>query len=135
MIPSMGLSDRDTELLAAALAGLDAPDAPWSALSPLARLGGGGTDVTIDRRASARLGAPVILARPRPALPEGLTPRQAEIARACAMGLGNKEIALRLGLSPATVKDHVAAILARLGLRNRREIAWVMLGLSHGSEP
>ena len=77
----------------------------------------------------------MIVARPRPALPKGLTPRQEEIAHACAAGLSNKEIAARLGLSPATVKDHVAAVLARLGLRNRREIAMLMLGLSHGDGP
>ena len=35
----------------------------------------------------------------------------------------NKEIALALGISPATVKRHLEKILAKLGLRNRVEAA------------
>jgi DNA-binding NarL/FixJ family response regulator len=35
----------------------------------------------------------------------------------------NKEIATALGISPATVKRHIEKILAKLGLRNRVEIA------------
>ena len=131
----MTLKDRQTAVLGEALSALGGRSGPWAALGPLSELATGGTDVTIDLRASETLGAPVIVARPRPALPAGLTPRQEDIARACAAGLSNKEIAARLGLSPATVKDHVAAVLARLGLRNRREIAMLMLGLSHGKAP
>ena len=36
-------------------------------------------------------------------------------------GLANKQIAAALNLSEHTVKDHVAAILERLGARNRVE--------------
>jgi DNA-binding NarL/FixJ family response regulator len=40
-----------------------------------------------------------------------------------AQGSSNKEIALALNLSPATVKTHAAAIIAALGVANRTEAA------------
>lgn len=50
-----------------------------------------------------------------------LTPRQMEVLRLIARGLGNEEIACRLQLSPHTVKNHVHNILERLGARDRAE--------------
>ena len=51
-----------------------------------------------------------------------LTRRQQEIVVAIADGLTNEEIAERLVLEPGTVANHVAAILGRLGVRNRTQI-------------
>jgi DNA-binding CsgD family transcriptional regulator len=52
-----------------------------------------------------------------------LTPREAEILRHVASGLQNKEIALRLGLSPATVRNHVYSLIGKLGVHSKLEAA------------
>ena len=52
----------------------------------------------------------------------GLTRRQGAVLVTMLEGLSNKLIARRLGLSENTVKEHVSAILQRLGLRSRMEV-------------
>jgi two-component system, NarL family, response regulator YdfI len=64
------------------------------------------------------------------ALPEALTPRETEVLGLLAEGLGNKEIASRLGVSEHTVKFHVASIMGKLGAASRTEA--VTLGIRHG---
>ena len=63
-------------------------------------------------------------------LPETLTPREIEVLRSMAEGLGNKEIAARLGISEHTVKFHVASVMGKLGAASRTEA--VTLGIRHG---
>ena len=48
-----------------------------------------------------------------------LTDRELTVLRAMATGATNAEIAAELFLSVATVKTHVARVLAKLGLRDR----------------
>jgi DNA-binding NarL/FixJ family response regulator len=62
---------------------------------------------------------------------ELVTLRQLEVLRLMADGYSNKEIARRLGLSPATIKTHIAQIIAATGAHNRTDAAIraVSLGL------
>ncbi len=50
-----------------------------------------------------------------------LTPRELEVLHALGSGLSNAELAARFCLSEATVKTHVARILAKLRLRDRAQ--------------
>jgi DNA-binding NarL/FixJ family response regulator len=50
-----------------------------------------------------------------------LTQRQLEVLQLISQGLPNKTIARELGISEATVKLHVSAILHALDVRNRTE--------------
>jgi two-component system, NarL family, response regulator YdfI len=59
-----------------------------------------------------------------------LTPREIEVLRLVAVGLGNKEIASRLEISEHTVKFHLASLMGKLGAATRTEA--VTLGIRHG---
>ncbi len=52
-----------------------------------------------------------------------LTQRESEVLRQLANGLTNKEIALALGISYETVKEHVQHILRKIGVSDRTQAA------------
>jgi DNA-binding NarL/FixJ family response regulator len=58
-----------------------------------------------------------------PATRETLTPREVEIVHLVGQGMGNKEIARRLGVAVTTVRTHLASAYHRLGLASRVELA------------
>jgi len=59
-----------------------------------------------------------------PAQPvEPLTGREEQVLASVARGLTNGEIAAELYITLSTVKTHIAALMAKLGARNRVEIA------------
>ncbi|WP_445147548.1 response regulator transcription factor [Dyella sp. Tek66A03] len=57
-----------------------------------------------------------------------LTPQQFRVLTMIAEGLLNKQIAYDLGVSEATVKAHMTAIMRKLGVNNRTQVA---LAASH----
>lgn len=61
----------------------------------------------------------------------GLTARQGEVLQLLATGVGEREIAARLGISQRTVQKHLQHCYRRLGVRDRSQagaIAWSTLG-------
>ena len=50
---------------------------------------------------------------------ERLTPRQKELLQLLASGMSDKEMALRLGLKPKTVRNHMTGVLDALGVESR----------------
>lgn len=61
---------------------------------------------------------------------EELTDREQQVLAMMADGLGNKEIAMRLGISSHTVKFHISSILGKLGAGSRTEA--VSIGMRTG---
>ena len=53
---------------------------------------------------------------------EALTPRQREVLLLIARGLSNSEIEVELGITRATCRSHITALLARLGARDRAQL-------------
>jgi DNA-binding CsgD family transcriptional regulator len=62
----------------------------------------------------------------------GLSDRETEVLGALVAGLTSPEIAGRLYLSEHTVNDHVKAVLARTGARNRQQLLGRILGSGGG---
>ncbi len=54
-------------------------------------------------------------------LPDGLTPREAEVLTLIAEGLSNAQICARLVVSQATVKTHINRIFAKIGAHDRAQ--------------
>ncbi len=78
----------------------------------------------LDPAIQQRLVAAVLDAQPAPraqALPDDLTPREAEVLTLIAAGLSNAEIAASLVVSNATVKTHVNRIFSKIGARDRAQ--------------
>jgi DNA-binding CsgD family transcriptional regulator len=66
----------------------------------------------------------LLFLRARRRLPvDDLTAREVEVAKHVAQGLSHKQIAARLSIAPATVRNHIQAIHARLQVRNNAELA------------
>ncbi|MEV6847953.1 response regulator transcription factor [Actinoplanes sp. NPDC051411] len=135
-VVGLGVPDTEARVLACAEAGL---------AGCVSREGGVDELVSAIRRAARGepLYPPRIVAlllqrlaqrghrRPEPA--ERLTARELEVVELIDRGLTNKEIAERLFIEVATVKNHVHHILEKLRLRRRIDAANWLRG--HGREP
>ncbi len=86
-------------------------------------------DVVIDDAAPAR----AVSSAPPAEAGTALTPRELEVLRLMADGLGNKGIGAALSISAHTAKYHVASVLAKLDVHSRTEA--VTRGLREGLLP
>lgn len=68
--------------------------------------------------------------QPASLLTEKLTERELDVLRLLAHGLTNAEIAAQLHLSEGTVRNHVSAILEKLGVSDRTQAA--VIAIQHG---
>jgi DNA-binding NarL/FixJ family response regulator len=77
----------------------------------------------LDPQVQQRLVAAAVEGKPAStsALPDDLTPREAEVLKLIAAGLSNSEIAETLVVSAATVKTHVNRIFYKTGARDRAQ--------------
>ena len=69
-------------------------------------------------------------AAPPSFITEQLSEREVEVLRLLAAGLSNRDIAQQLHLSEGTVRNHVSAIIAQLGVGDRTQAA--VLAVRHG---
>ena len=83
-------------------------------------------DTPLPRGSAPALRGPAYGDDERPFV-EALTPREMEVLALLADGLPNKRIAARLGVSPETIKFHVAQISGKLGVSNRTEAVRVAI--------
>jgi DNA-binding NarL/FixJ family response regulator len=119
------MHELDDEVLAALSAGADAycvksSDAS-TVLDAVRIVAGGGAyfDPRIAHVVLRRLGAPV----PQPSADSPLTPRELDVLRLIADGIGNVEIAERLHIGLGTVKGHIRDILEKLSAADRTQAA------------
>jgi DNA-binding NarL/FixJ family response regulator len=64
-----------------------------------------------------------------------LTAREQQIALQIGMGSSNKLIAQRLGITERTVKAHLGSVFAKLGVRDRLQLALLVTGRMQHSGP
>ncbi len=120
------MHDLDREILAALAAGADAyvvkASDPSNLVTAVRAVADGGAyfDPLIAHIVLRHFGEPA----PEPPPPDNpLTPRELEILRLVADGVGNAEIAERLYLGLGTVKGHIRDILEKLSAADRTQAA------------
>jgi DNA-binding NarL/FixJ family response regulator len=122
ILTTFDLDDYVYEALRAGASGFLLKEAPRADLIAAIRVAAAG-DALLAPSVTKRL-IEAFVARPAETLPSpsrlaSLTPRERDILLLLARGRSNLEIARELVVSEATVKTHVAHLLAKLGLRDR----------------
>jgi NarL family two-component system response regulator LiaR len=119
------MHELDDEVLAALSAGADAycvkSSDPSTVIDAVRIVAGGGAyfDPRIAHVVLRRLGAPSLA----PAADSPLTPRELDVLRLIADGVGNAEIGERLFIGLGTVKGHIRDILEKLSAADRTQAA------------
>ena len=85
-------------------------------------------DPQVTARVMERALAAAPPAAPPAVLPEELTAREREVLQGIGEGLSNPQLAQRLGIGESTVKTHVSAVLAKLGVSTRLQAAKIAYG-------
>lgn len=122
MLTTFDLDELVYAAMSAGASGFLLKDAPRETLTQAIRLVARGEAVlapALTRRLIERFVASPAPNTGTPSVLTGLSGRELEVFSHLARGQSNAEIAVLLFLSEATVKTHVARILAKLGLHDR----------------
>jgi DNA-binding NarL/FixJ family response regulator len=127
MLTTFDLDEYVYEALRAGASGFLLKDVPRATLVEAVRTVAAGDAMlapAVTRKLIERYVAVPPTVEPPPELGE-LSEREREVLMAMTRGLSNAEVATELYLSEATVKTHVAALLRKLGLRDRLQaVVW-----------
>ena len=122
ILTTFDLDDYVYEALRSGASGFLLKDAPRADLIAAVRVAAAGDALlapSVTRRLIEAFAARPVHVAPAPSRLASLTPRERDILLLVARGQSNIEIARELVVSEATVKTHVAHLLAKLGLRDR----------------
>jgi DNA-binding NarL/FixJ family response regulator len=122
ILTTFDLDDYVYEALRSGASGFLLKDAPRADLIAAVRVAAAGDALlapSVTRRLIEAFAARPAATAPSPSRLASLTPRERDILLLVARGRSNAEIAGALVVSEATVKTHVAHLLAKLGLRDR----------------
>jgi two-component system nitrate/nitrite response regulator NarL len=128
-IVAVGIPDDEAvqlEFVEAGVAGYVTAEQPLAELVEAVEAAANGELKCSPRLAAALAGRVALMAGTPSTHGHGndrLTRREHEIAGLISEGLSNKQIARRLSIQQATVKNHVQNILAKLGLSHRDQVA------------
>ncbi|MBV9002934.1 MAG: response regulator transcription factor [Solirubrobacterales bacterium] len=121
VLTTFDLDEYVYEALRAGASGFLVKDLPDHELTAGVRAAARG-DTMLAPSVTQRLIDAYVRRPPNPSLPaeaDELTPREMEVWRLLALGRSNAEIATELVVGDATVKTHVARVIAKLGVRDR----------------
>lgn len=100
---------------------------PACVLDGLRRVGGGGYTGRSIELSAQRSGELLFVRARTPNPPAQLSARERRVAALYGSGRSHKAIARELQLSPATVRNHLQRIYAKLGVKDKAQLAGLML--------
>ncbi|MDX6378407.1 MAG: hypothetical protein QOE98_2710 [Gaiellaceae bacterium] len=118
VLTSFADRDRVLEAIDAGAAGYVLKDSDGAEVVRAIRAAAAG-DAPLDPRAARA----VLTRRSYPTPATSLTPRERQVLALVGAGLSNKVIAIRLGISEATVKAHLTRIYQQIGVTDRTQAA------------